>query len=402
MKSTIFLSCLIASVSFLQAQTLGFIPPTKAQEDSIARSHAVFFGSEYFDYTNNNDDHPFQKVDPHARYADLRNYGLVSPVKDQGQCGSCWAFATIGAYESSYALRNNKTIIDLSEQNAINCSGVGTCNGGYPGLLLKWWAELNNTVKSEQEEPYLGYKGFCPGTNGRFRAVAWGYVDKYQQWSAIPSTAEIKAALSKHGALITAVTATLAFQRFKGSNIYREFTIENTNHVIAIVGWDDDKGAWLIKNSWGLNWGNNGYAWIAYGSNNIGTACMWVDAEINNNVQPIIDNKDMKDFVVTDKLANDQLYEEVYLTINGKTQVFSLGAQEIRNVSKTFQFYPNQVVNYKIVSKTLFKDEYGNTRLGIGQGEGTVTIKSGDVFHIYITKFLNDTKTKYTIVIKPV
>jgi C1A family cysteine protease len=102
----------------------------------------------------------------------------------------------------------------------------------------------------------------------------------------IPPPAQIKTALCSHGPLSTAIYADELFQDYTGG-VFDEHAEQFNwvNHGITIIGWDDSKGAWLIKNSWGLSWGetgglgnSNGYAWVAYNTNNIGTATAWVDA----------------------------------------------------------------------------------------------------------------------------
>lgn len=382
---------------FAQTAT-GLIPPTKEEEQQILQAHRTFFGSEYDNYDNN--DNPFKEIDPSTSYVDLRDFGYITPVKNQGSCGSCWTFGTIAAYEASYAFRNNKKLIDLSEQNALNCSQSGTCQGGNPAQLLTWWVEWNNTIKSESQEPYKAIFQNCIGQGGKYRAMAWDFVDGYRRWNAVPSVQSIKKAIARHGAVITGIAATPRFEQWKSNEVYSEMTNLNINHVVLIVGWDDARNAWLIKNSWNTSWGNNGYSWVDYNSNRIGTFSIWVDAEIDNSSQPETDVTDKVDFTITDKLSSDQLYEEVYVTIDGQTQVFSIGSQGVTNVSKTFYVHPNTDLSYKITSKTSFKDTNGNTRLAIGEGSGIVKVTGREQFKIVITQFLNDPKTKYRIAIR--
>lgn len=400
MKFLIFFS--LASLLFIklfaQNYSTGLILPTKDEEDAILASHGIYFGSEYDEYENN--DNPFTKIDVNSSHVDLRDLNLISPVKDQGNCGSCWIFGTMAAYESSFAFRNNKSIINLSEQNVLNCSNAGNCRGGFPASLLRWWVEGRNTVKSETQEPYRAISGFCSGRIGKYKAIAWDFVSKQRQWNSIPSVQEIKQSLVKHGALITCVTVTFGFQNIRTLTTYNETTPEDINHVVAIVGWDDSRRAWLIKNSWGLGWGVNGYAWIGYGSNNIGVSTLWVDAEVDNSSQVDDNTTGSGDFTVTDNLSSDQIYEEVYLTINDHTEVFSIGAQGSRSMNKTFHFNMAETTKYRIKSKTVFSDVSGQSRIGFGEGQGEINIKNGLTYHIYITKFLNDDKTKYQIIIR--
>jgi cathepsin L len=209
---------------------------------------------------------------------DWRNLGKVTPVKDQGGCGSCWDFAAMAAYESAYAIRNG-VFINASEQDVLDCAGAGTCGGGWYMPVWDWM--LTHRVANTSSLPYTAHDGACPaGLPGVYEDVAWGFVDPS---GGVPSVAAIKAALCAHGPLAVAVMATPAFQAYTGG-VLNEGPMNNFNHAVTIVGWDDSKHAWLIKNSWSTGWGLNGYIWIAYGSNNVGYHAAWVQAPSNRIV----------------------------------------------------------------------------------------------------------------------
>lgn len=377
------------------SQATGFIPPSANELESMKASQEVFFGLEYEQYDNN--ETPFENISPSLSKVDLRDYGYVTPIRDQGtQCGSCWAFATLSAYESSYAFRNSKRMVNVAEQQALNCSGAGSCAGGDPGKLLTWWSRA--VLKQENGMPYTGTQGFCGAAGGEYKPVAWNFVSGPGRAMVKSSISEIKEALVKHGAIITTITATVNFQRYRGNYVYNENTFQQTNHAIAIVGWDDSKQAWLIKNSWGEQWGEGGFGWVGYQSNNIGIYSIWVDAEINNNAQP--DNNFGVTFSVGDKLATDQVYEEVYLTIDGHTEAFSLNTQNGQlSASKTFSASREGTFDYQITSKTIFKTPQG-TRLGIGTGSGTIDIRRNGNYKMYIRTFDNPEHTRYTVVLR--
>jgi cathepsin L len=221
-----------------------------------------------------------------AGYFDWRSLGKVTPVKDQ-ICGTCWDFTAMGAYEGSYAIRNG-SLEDTSEQYNLNCASAGDCGGG-------WWMPvfdflIGHGTTTEAAAPFTGNDTLaCPtGVPLRYRAVSWAFVASDQV--TIPSVAQIKSALCEHGPLATAVMVDDAFIAYTGG-VFDEHTIHYDwiNHGVTIIGWDDSKNAWLIKNSWGADWwGNNGgmgtgkgYGWIAYNTNNIGIATAWVDAVHN-------------------------------------------------------------------------------------------------------------------------
>jgi cathepsin L len=204
---------------------------------------------------------------------DWTELGKVSRVKDQGGCGSCWDFATVAAYESSYMIRNFREA-DVSEQCVLDCSRAGSCAGG-------WWAFdflVRHGCASESAYPYTGHDGACRReVPHNYRAVAWGYV---HSGGGKPSVDEMKQALLEHGPLTVAVRATPLFQAYTGG-VFNENDPGPINHGVVIVGWDDTKGprgAWRIKNSWSQWWGENGFMWIAYDSNSIGTGAAWVRA----------------------------------------------------------------------------------------------------------------------------
>ncbi len=205
-----------------------------------------------------------------AQKFDWRWYDGSTPARNQGACGSCWAFATHGALEGSYAAFGN-ILLDSSEQDTLDCSGAGSCAGG-------WWAFKYLIYKGSAREADYKYKAkkeTCRTNVGRpYRATAWGYVDSSRP---IPTVAAIKKALCQYGPLAVAVRATPAFQAYK-SGVFNENASGNINHGVTLIGWDQSKKAWLIKNSWGRNWGIDGHMWIAYTSNKIATAAAWVKA----------------------------------------------------------------------------------------------------------------------------
>lgn len=214
---------------------------------------------------------------------DWRRSGKVTPVKSQ-ICGTCWDFTAMGAYEGSYAKRNNM-MIDTSEQHILNCAGAGSCAGG-------WWMPvfdfmMSTGTASESTHPFTGNdSASCPTAHSTpYRVSAWGFVAS--DYTTIPSVASTKAALCEHGPLATAVMVDAPFQAYTGG-VFDESdkSFGWINHGVVIVGWDDSKNAWLIKNSWGTGWGETGgfgsekgYMWIAYNTNNVGIATAWVDAQ---------------------------------------------------------------------------------------------------------------------------
>jgi cathepsin L len=205
------------------------------------------------------------------RQFDWRTQGIVSPVKNQGGCGSCWSFAVVGALESSWAKRNGP-VSDQSEQYVLANSGAGSCAGGNRATANAYL--VSTGTSAEANVPYTGTNGPAnPGVSTPFDAVTTGVID-----GEYPSVQKIKEAVCQYGPVTVSVRATPLFQAYT-SGVFDENSSGNTNHAVIIVGWDDDKGAWLIKNSWGAGWGQNGYMWIKYGTNKIGRWGQWIQAK---------------------------------------------------------------------------------------------------------------------------
>lgn len=211
---------------------------------------------------------------------DWRDYDKVTPVRDQGGCGSCWAFAAVAAFESSALYHNNLNysevgrLADGSEQQIVSCSGAGSCSGGWYHQAFEFMK--GDGVALESSFPYQAQDIPCTNMSNalKFQAETWGSVRDDVE---IPSVSALKQVMCEHGPLAVAVNVTELFQWYKGG-VFDEMNQDGVNHAVTLVGWDDSKQAWLIKNSWGSGWGENGYMWIAYNSNNIGYAAAWVDA----------------------------------------------------------------------------------------------------------------------------
>jgi cathepsin L len=207
---------------------------------------------------------------------DYRKMGKVTSVKDQGNCGSCWAFATAATFESSYLMRNGRAV-DVSEEELLRCSGSGTCQGG-------WWAFDQITHRGLTDEATYPYDGKDLGCREDYpqpyRGFAWGYVDPF---GGQPTVAQLKLALCMFGPLAVSIDATPCFQAYHGGVFDENMNDHTTNHAITLIGWDDAKGAWIIKNSWSENWGetcgygtSGGYGWVKYGANNVGSGAAFI------------------------------------------------------------------------------------------------------------------------------
>ena len=278
------------AMDFSIQQLTGAKPPAdllqRAPQQNAFAAEAIKIDKE--DAIKNLAPYPILACHSTSASFDWRDLGKVTPVKNQNPCGSCWDFAAMAAYESAYLIRNNVTI-DTSEQHVLDCAGAGTCAGGWYGPVWDWMQ--THGVANESALPYTATDHVCPsGVSGSYKDVAWGFVTT---GSSVPSVNQIKQALCDHGPLAVAMMATPLFIGYTGG-VYNEPGVSGINHAVTIVGWDDSKSAWLVKNSWGTGWGLSGYFWIHYGSNNIGYAAAWVQAPsnkyvINPNIYKLID-----------------------------------------------------------------------------------------------------------------
>ena len=218
---------------------------------------------------------------------DWRQHGGVTPIKNQGGCGSCWAFGTVGPLESQIKLKCG-TVVDLAEQYLVSCNSNGwNCDRGG------WWAhdyhqdlfDAGNETRAgavrESGFPYVADDVTCNGPHSHaYKLKSWGYIGNGYP---IPSVQAIKQAIYTYGPIGVAVCAGDKFQGY-GSGIFN--TDEKSacgggiNHAVVLVGWNDDlgpgNGYWILRNSWGTWWGENGYMRIRYGISNVGYAANFV------------------------------------------------------------------------------------------------------------------------------
>ncbi len=253
---------------------------------------------------------------------DWRTLLDVGAVMNQGAgCNTCWAFASTSAavaslqksYLETIPLSNynfpNEITGELSSasnmfnntgssrssapfvQDLLNCMPIKKeeiCQSGWHGRAFDFMvykkgmpvamdnggniSERSNILPLEYK---AGQKFACQPTGGFLKAASWDYVNSPPD--KLPTVKQLKTALIEHGPLVAPIFYDECLANYRGG-VFNEQDLGTINHVVLLVGWDDEKQAWLVKNSWGEEWGEKGFAWIKYGSNNIGVFAAWIDA----------------------------------------------------------------------------------------------------------------------------
>jgi C1A family cysteine protease len=193
---------------------------------------------------------------------DWRTRNTVTPVKDQGNCGSCWSFSTTGSLESSYSIKTGQ-LVSFSEQNLVDCDHLDSgCSGGLMSNAAEF-IRTNNGLCTEKDYPYVsgtsGKEGKCQTSCKTVQssdAVSW--VDVKQN-----DVDALKLALTKQ-AVSVAVEANRGFQMYK-SGVYTASCGSNLDHGVLAVGYNsaDSQPYWIVKNSWSNSWGEDGYIRLA-------------------------------------------------------------------------------------------------------------------------------------------
>ncbi|XP_052744699.1 cathepsin O [Bicyclus anynana] len=203
---------------------------------------------------------------------DWREKGVIGPVRDQGLCGACWAFSTIGVMEAMAAINTGK-FSSLSVQEAIDCAGLGNggCAGGDICLLLDWLLLTDTAVQPDTEYPLRLMNGVC-----QKKSNATGVrVQKFTCDDLVGSEEKIIESIATHGPVTVAVNA-LTWQNYLGGVIqyHCSGSPKELNHAVQLVGYDltAEVPYYIAKNSWGKNFGIDGYIQLAIGCNICGLA----------------------------------------------------------------------------------------------------------------------------------
>lgn len=208
-----------------------------------------------------------------------------TPVKDQGSCGSCWAFGTVGPLEANVKMWDGATR-DMAEQYLVSCASDSGCSGG-------WFAHdyhLSEIPPGEEaagavyeiDFPYEALDasqgvgcGFTPQPHTHHEKIAaWTYIPADD---SVPAVADIKQAIYEHGPVAAAICVGAGFQGYTGGIFQTsDDCMGSVNHAIVLVGWNDADQTWYLRNSWGEYWGESGYMRIKWGTSNVGFGANYV------------------------------------------------------------------------------------------------------------------------------
>jgi C1A family cysteine protease len=225
---------------------------------------------------------------------DWRTHNIMTPVKSQGNCGSCWAFSAVGVFEALIRQRSG-AVVDLAEQQLVNCVSDSDCSGGYASSAFAYMK--NSGIVYESFYPYAGTDGICNVTRPSDFYLTHNWT-QYLETSGLSARVNaVKAAITNYGPSVLWMMIYDDFYHHYASGvyIYDGTSAQIGGHLIAVVGWVDDSsvtngGYWICKNSWGPSWGESGYFRIGYGQTGIDDYLYYAQFIGASNYPPIFDS----------------------------------------------------------------------------------------------------------------
>lgn len=235
------------------------------------------------------------------------------PIFQGWYCNNCWSHASVEAFQLSRQLIKRRAGFtgDFDPSHVSSRNYVVEASVCYAKSLAKeestfpcqfsWHSETlsylvtdglpNPEIPNIADDFSAGLRWKCSATSS-VRALTWDYVSVFPH--EVAKTEEIKRALVTYGPIISTIVTDDCLNLYGGgvfNELHNNYTdgkgekkLVDGDHIVLIVGWDDKRGAWLVKNSWGTEWGENGYGWIKYGSNNIGQFAAWILADPEERV----------------------------------------------------------------------------------------------------------------------
>jgi len=242
---------------------------TELEDKVLIYSYHVIFREKNIQ-NNENNENIVSDIPASWDWRNVNGQNFVSPVRDQGQCGSCYAFASMGALEARIRIMSNNTQQPiLSPQHAVSCSQYSqACDGGFPYLTAGKFGQDFGIVE-EECFPYEGVNGNCldrcSKPNKLWFTKTYNYIGGYYGASTVTG---MQQEILMNGPIPVSFEVLDDFYSYS-SGVYTHSGFRSgfnpfviTNHVVVIIGWgvtDDGVKYWTVKNSWGDSWGENGF-----------------------------------------------------------------------------------------------------------------------------------------------
>ncbi len=278
-------------------------------------------------------------------YWDWRDHGGCTPIRNQGGCGSCWAFSAVGAVECAILI-NEGWSVNLSEQWLVSCTNAGSCSGGWPSAALGYMICGDNWFDPcgdcgpvpESEFPYVGWDAPC--------GCPYSHPYTIENWGSAGNEHNldrIKQAIYDHGPISVTVSVNGAFQGYN-NGVFNGCADGSLNHAVVLVGWDDNQGSdgiWFMRNSWGSWWGEGGYMRIEYGCSRIGSNPYYVEYRRDCNDNGFPDTEEIGEGSVEDCNGNG-VPDECDINSNVSTDCNENGIPDECEIGRTARIYVDQ------------------------------------------------------------